>query len=154
PHDRHIASVVSRRRFLLERVLVLLVDDNEAEFARRREDSTACPDDDLNVPGRDPPPVSAAFGVGEVAVQDGDVPAAALEARDRLRRERDLRNEDDRFLPLLHRLLDSSEINLRLSAARHAMQQERLERTRPGERRTDLLPYANLIGVEVDFRRA
>ena len=42
-HDGHVAGMVARRRFLLEGALVLLVDDDEAEFARWSEHSAAGP---------------------------------------------------------------------------------------------------------------
>ena len=41
--------MIARRRFLLEGVLVLLVDDDQAELARRGEDGTASANDDLRL---------------------------------------------------------------------------------------------------------
>ena len=79
-HDGHVAGMVARRRFLLERAFVLLVDDDEAELARRSEHGAAGADHDLNLAGRHPPPVAAALGVAEVAVQHGHLITAAAEA--------------------------------------------------------------------------
>ncbi len=84
--------MVTRRRLLLEAVLVLLVDNDQAEVPRRREHRAARPDDDLNLAPRNPPPMIASLGVMQVAVQHRDVAAAPLERANRLRRQADLRH--------------------------------------------------------------
>ena len=94
---------------------------------RRGEDGAAGADDDLHLPGGDAPPVAAALGVAEMAVQDRDVAAAAAEALDRLRRQADLRHQHQRFLALPDHFLDGPQIDLGLAAAGDAVQQERLK---------------------------
>ncbi len=78
-HDRDIAGVIARRRFLLEGRFVFLVDDDQAEVARRREHRAACADDDLHAPGGDLPPVARPVGVLQMAMQHRDFAARALE---------------------------------------------------------------------------
>src|SRR5437588_357938 len=73
PHDRYIAGVVARRRLLLERSLVLLVNDDQTEPARRGEYSAAGTNNDLHMSARHTSPVSAALGVAEVTVQHRDL---------------------------------------------------------------------------------
>ena len=119
--------MVTRRRFLLEAALVLLVDDDQAESVRWSEDGTAGADDDLHLPRGDAPPVAAALGVAEMTVQHGDIAAAAAEPLHRLRSQADLRHQDQRLLPLLDGLLDGAEVDFRLAAAGDAVQQESVE---------------------------
>ena len=92
---------------------MFLVDDDQAELARRGEDGTAGADDDLHLPGGDPPPVAAAVGVAEVAVQTATCAAPAAEPLDRLRRQADLGHQDDRLLALADDLLDGPEVESR-----------------------------------------
>ena len=94
-HDGHVAAVVARRRVLLEARLVLLVDDDQAEVRGRGRTRRCGADDDLHLAVEDAPPVPAALGVAEVAVQHGHVAEAAAEAGDGLRRQADLGHEDD-----------------------------------------------------------
>ena len=79
PHDGHVAGMVARRQFLLEGGFMFLIDDDQAQLARRREHGTAGPDDDLNLPRRDLPPVAAALGRLQMAVQHGHLSPAAAE---------------------------------------------------------------------------
>ena len=92
--------MIAGRALLLEAALVLLVDDDQPEVAGRGEHGAPRPDDDLDLPGRHPPPVPAPLGVGQVAVQDGHVPAPPLEPVDRLRGEGDFGDEDDDLFAL------------------------------------------------------
>ncbi len=148
-HHGHVAGVVARRRFLLERALMLLVDDDQAELARGGEDAAAGADDDVDVAGRDAPPMAAALRVAEVAVQHSQLAAAALEALDRLRRQANLRHEDQCLLALLDDLLDRAQVNLRLAAAGDAVQQKGAEAARQ-ECGFELLPDLLLVRVEDD----
>src|SRR5438128_9615605 len=75
PHDGDVAGMISRRVLLLERVLVLLVDDDEAEVPCRREHGAASADDDLDLAARDTPPVGATFRRQQMAVQYRDLAA-------------------------------------------------------------------------------
>src|SRR5262249_25143015 len=128
-----------------------LIDDDETELAGRGEDGTAGADNHLNVPRDDPPPVTAALGISQVAVQHGDVAATTVETCDGLRRQRDFGNEDYRFLPLLHRLLDGAQINLGLAAAGDAMEEKRFEAAFGVECGAHLFPDTLLVGVQNDL---
>ena len=77
-------------------------------------------------------PCVVSLAVAQRAVQHGDLVAEhGAEAIDRLRRERDLRHEHDRRLPLLeHDAPQQLDVDERLSAARHAVQQEHVARRR------------------------
>ena len=141
--------MIARRRFLFEGAFVFLVDDDEAELARRSEDGAAGADHDLHLAGRDAAPMAAALGVAEVAVQHGGFAAATLEASDGLRRQADFRHQHQRFLALTHHLFDGAEVNLRLAAAGDAVQEKRLE-TAAVQRRLQLRPDAQLIRIESD----
>ena len=76
-------------------------------------------------PAGDAPPVAAALGVAEMAVQHRHLAAAAAEALDGLRRQADLRHQHQRLLALAHHFLDGPQVDLRLAAAGDAVQQER-----------------------------
>ena len=101
------------------------------ELARRREDGTAGADDDLHLARGDAPPMAAALGVAQMAVQHRHLAAAAAKALDRLRRQADFRHQHQRLLALPHHFLDGAQINLRLAAAGDAVQQE-AHGNRPG----------------------
>jgi hypothetical protein len=128
---------------------VLLVDDDQAEVARRGEHGAAGADDDVNVPGADPPPVAAALGVAQVAVQDGYLPAAPAERLDRLRGQADLGDQDQRLLALPDDLLDGAQVELGLAAAGHAIEEERAE-TALAQGRLQLRPGLLLVRVQLD----
>ncbi len=83
----------------------------------------------------DPLPVPIPVGVAQVAVQHGDGAEAAAKTLDGLRRETDLRHQHDRLPAVAHHLFDRLDIDLRLAAAGHAVDQQRamLLRTQRGE---------------------
>ena len=73
---------------------MLLVDDDQAERAERREHRRARADDDVDVAAADALPLIVALAVGQAAVLDGHALAErAPEERGDRRRERDLRHE-------------------------------------------------------------
>ena len=105
--------------------VVLLVDDDQAEPAHRREDRRARTDDDARLAARDPLALVAALCLGERRVQDRDALAEALpHASHRLRCERDLRHEDDRAEPALEHRRAGLEVHLGLARAGCAVEQE------------------------------
>ena len=119
------ARVVARIRLLLERRVVLLVDDHEAEVAHRREDRRARADDDSRLAARDPIALVAPLGLPERRVEDRDrVPEALPEPAHRLRRERDLRHEHDRAAAARERRVAGLEVHLRLAAPGRPDEQE------------------------------
>ena len=92
--------VVAGIRLLLVRGVVLLVDDDQPEIAHGREHRRARTDDDARLSGRDALPLVAALGVarGPSAAIATSSPKRCAEPPERLRRQRDLRDEDDRAL--------------------------------------------------------
>ena len=75
---------------------MLLVDDDQADVAHRREHRRAGAHDDPRVAAGDPVALVAALRPAEGRVEDRDAVAEpAPEPPDRLRRERDLRHEHD-----------------------------------------------------------
>src|SRR6201999_2838679 len=101
------AGVVGRVALLLVGGVVLLVDDDQAEVADRGEDRRTRADADLRLAAAQALPLVEAFAVGEGAVEDGEAVAeAGAEASDGLRREADLRHQDDRAAAAGERRLD------------------------------------------------
>src|SRR5207247_10263860 len=115
------------RILLLEAVFVLLIDDDQTQLACRREHRAAGADHDLGLSRKDPPPMPAALGRLQMAVQYRHVLAAAAKTLDGLRRQADLGHQNERFLALANDLLNSAKIKLGLAAAGNAEEQERLE---------------------------
>ncbi len=116
---------------------MLLVDDDQAEPAHRREDRRARADDDPRLPARDPLALVAPLGVGQPRVEDRDAVAEArAHAADGLRRERDLRHEQDRPEPALERRRAGLQVHLGLARAGRPVEQERPARAGV-ERRDD-----------------
>ena len=122
--------MVSRHGLLLERALVLLVDDDQPELPRRCENGRPDADDDLDLARGDALPVPMPFGVAEVAVEDGDPGEPATEPSDRLRRQADLGDQHDRLPSPRHDPLDRRKVDLGLAAAGHSVDQERGEAAR------------------------
>ena len=92
----HVAGVVARVALVLERGVVLLVDHDQPEVGDRREHRRPRADGDPRAPGAQPAPLVVALALAQRRVQQRDgVAEARLEARDGLRRERDLRHEHD-----------------------------------------------------------
>ena len=121
----HGARVVPRVGLLLVRGVVLLVDDDQTHASHRCEHGRAGADDDARLPSRDPVPLVASLGVAERRMDDRDeVAEAAAEAADGLRRERDLRDEDDRPEAALERGRARLEVHLGLAAARRAVEED------------------------------
>ena len=135
---------------------MLLVDHDEAEVLQRREHRRARADHDLHAARADVLPLVVPLARREMAVQHGHarlLPGkAGAKALHRLRRQRDLRHQHQRGAARRHHLRDRLQIDLRLAAAGHAVQQDhaRLQR-RPfvddGPKRRLLL------GVHLERRR-
>ncbi len=138
-HDQHgarklgqllgdVAGVVARRRvLLLVGPLVLLVDDDEAEVRLRREDGRPAADDDGVAAVADAVPLVEELALREAAVEHGDLAGEALgEAAHGLRREGDLRHEDDGALAGGDGVVEGGEVDLGLAGAGDAVQEEGL----------------------------
>jgi hypothetical protein len=145
----HAAGVVARVAFVLVGGIVLLVDDDEPEVADRREDRRARTDAHARLPRPQPRPLVVALASRELGVQDGDgVPEARDESRDDLRRQSDLRHEDDHAAPARQRRRRGLEVDLGLARAGDAVQEQpvagsgsrdRLERLRLRSRELRLI---------------
>ena len=123
--DRGVAGVVAGRVVLLVRRLVLLVDDDHAEPRQGGEDGRARADDDARLAVARPPPLVEALAHAERAVQERDLAGEASgEALDRLRRQRDLRDEHDRLLPSGEHVGDQPKVDLGLAARGDAVEEE------------------------------
>ncbi len=137
--------MVAGRGLLLERGFVFLVDDDQPRMRSRSEDRTAGTHHHLHPAGGDPLPVAMAFGIGQVAVQHGHRIEPGTEAADGLRCEADFRNQDDHLPAVRNHLAHGADVDLRLPAAGHAVQQKRPMRAGT-HRLQDRLQHAVLIG--------
>ena len=145
--DRHLARVVARRAVLLERRLVLFVEDDEAEVLQRREQRRTRADCDARLALQQALPLAAALRVGEAAVQHRDIGETRREATDRLRRQRDLGHEHDAGAAARADFFEDAKVDLGLAAAGDAVQQERAMHARL-DRRRDLVDGLLLLLVE------
>ena len=129
PQHRQVASGVAQPVLLLERGIVLLVHDDQAQLGQRREHREARADHDPR------PPASAARQRRRRSPSARLLCSAASgtsgkRARKRpieLRREVDLRHQQQRLSPARQHLGDHREVDLGLAAAGHAAQQEGCE---------------------------
>ena len=104
---------------------MLLVDADQPESMERREHGRPRADHDRSRARRDPLAFVAALGLGERRVEDRHpVAEARPEAADRLRRERDLRDEDDHAEPSLERSRRRLEVHLGLPAPSGSVEKE------------------------------
>ncbi len=108
---------------------MLLVDDDDAQLAERHEDREARAQDDACGPGLGAQPRGGALALAELAVRDGhrDAGEAAAHACLELRREADLGHQEKRLAAAGENLVDEAQIDLGLAAARHAVQEHRME---------------------------
>ena len=124
---------------------MFLVHDEQAEFRNRREDGGARADDDVGAAFVDRRPVLAPFGIGDVAVEHADAVEPRAEPRHRLRREGDLRHEDDPLPARLDAEAQRPQIDFRLAAAGDAVEQRHVEPA-ARERRLDPVERRLLLG--------
>ena len=124
PLRRNRPRVVPRIRLLLERGVVLLVDDDEPEAVDRREDRGTRPDHDRRAAGRDALALVAPLGVGQRRVQHRHAVAETrAEPSDRLRRQGDLGHEDDDSAFAFERRRGRLQVHLGLPASGRPVQQ-------------------------------
>ena len=127
-HHGHVARVVARRLFLLVALVVLLVHENQAEIRHGRKDGRARADHDGRIAAPDAPPLLAALLRRERGVQQRDLVAeGGVEQAGRLRREADLRHQQNRRQSAIERPLHGGQIDGRLSRTGHAVQQKWME---------------------------
>ncbi len=128
---------------------MLLVDHDEAQVLEGGEEGGAGADGQARAPAPQELPLLDALAGAERAVQDGQVVAeAAPQAREDLVGERDLRDQHQRLAARGEGLAHRAQVDLGLAAARHPVQQERLE-ARLGERVQHRRQGALLLGGEL-----
>ena len=108
---------------------MLLIDDDEAEVGERQKERRARADDDGRLAARDRRPDAFALALGQAGMPfGGSCAEARREAIEKLRGQRDLRQEHERLALLPQRFGDRLEINLGLARSGHALEQGRRER--------------------------
>ena len=115
---------------------MLFVHDDQPRRSQRREHGRPRADDDVDVAAPDALPLIVTLAVGEPAVLDRDAVAERPpECHRDSRRQRDLRDEQQHAAPHRPNALRQPQIDLGLAAARHAVQHNRLKRSRLRQRR-------------------
>ena len=92
---------------------------------RGGEDGAARADDDLDVAPRDPPPMFVPFDVAQVAVQHGHAIEPGAKPADRLRREADLRHEQNCLPAKADNFFDRLDVDFGFAAAGDAVNENR-----------------------------
>ncbi len=143
-HHGHVARVVARRLLLLVALVVLLVHQNQAQIRRGRKDRRARAHHDRRIAAPDAPPLLAALLGRKRGVQQRHLlPEGRVQQAGRLRRQPDLRNQQDRRKPAVQRPLHRRQIDRRLSRTRHAVQQKGMESPRA---RSAIVASASVCG--------
>ncbi len=118
-------SVIPRRLILLERAIVLFVNNHQAQLRSRRKNGTASPDNHVNVPRRDLLPIPMSLRVRQLTMQHGDSRKPAAETLPRLWGQADFRDQHNRLFTAGDDLFYRLQINLGLPTTRYTMQQNR-----------------------------
>ena len=147
-HDRHVARVVDDAVLLFVGALVLLVDDDEAEVRERQKQRRARADDDARLSACRRRPGSFTLALGQPGMPFGR-PGAETRGKpvEKLRGQRDFRQQHESLAPLPQDFGDGLEINLRLARSRHAFEQGRRERA-ISDALSEIVGRGALIGVE------
>ena len=128
PHDGRIAAVVTRRLVLLVRPVVLFIDHDQPDVFKRREDGGSRADDNADLALPNAVPLIVPLAVRESAVLDGHpLPEPALN-RPATTGVRPISGTSTRTRrPAAVTVRRQPQIDLRLAAASHAVQERRLE---------------------------
>ena len=116
------ASVVSRGVVLFETGFVFFVDDNHAQVGRRCEDGASGADNYLDVTTGDLLPIGVAFGVGQVAVQNGNRIKPTTKSTNRLRSQADFRDKHDRLTAIADDFLNRFDIHFGFTATGYSVE--------------------------------
>jgi hypothetical protein len=124
--DGEVAGRIAEPAFvLLERGVVFLVDDDHAEIGDWREHRRTRPQHDARFARNALPPGGEAFGIGERGMKHRDRNGETFaKAADELRREPDLRDQDQRAPVATQGALHRVQIDFGLAAAGDAIQKE------------------------------
>ena len=110
-------------------MLLLLVDDDEADVFQRREDGAAGPHHDVCAAVLYHLPLQQPLGVVQRRVLDGHPPPElALQPEDHLGRQADLRHQHEGAPPQCQTPLDELQKDQRLAAAGDTVEQRRVGR--------------------------
>ena len=147
-HHRHVARVVDDALLLFVGALVLLVDDDKTEVSERQKQSRARADNHWRFAARHGRPDAFALALGQAGMPLGwSCAETRREAVEKLRGERNLRQQHQRLALLPQRFGDRLEVNLGLARSRHALEQGRRERA-VGDEADEIIGRGALIGVE------
>ena len=128
PLPGHLVGGVPGRGLGAVGVLLLLVDDDEADVFQWRKDGAAGTHHDVGPAVLDHLPLEQSFRVVEGRVLHGHPPAElALQPQDHLGGQADLRYKHQRPPPQLQAPLDELEEDQRFAAAGHAVEQRRIK---------------------------
>ena len=113
---RHVARIIARGGILLVGAFVFLVDHDEPDVRKRREQGASRPHHNARRAAFDEVPLVVALALAHARVHDRNhVAEATAEAAHRLRSERDLGHEHAGRAPLGKRLLDGAQVELRFA---------------------------------------
>ena len=127
-HHRHVAGVIVHAVFLLVGRVVLLIDDDQAEVRIRQEQRRARADDHADLAGATAAPGARALARRQLRMPFGRPDAEARgEAIEELRRQRDLRHQDQRLPAAADDLGHRLEIDLGLARTGDAVEQRHAE---------------------------
>ncbi len=127
-HQREVACVVADAVLLLVAAVVFLVDHDQPGLRQRREHRRACAHDHPRFAAQAGGPGAGAFAIVEAGMQRMHRHAQALaEACQRLRGQADLGHQHQCLASPAQAVGDGVQIDLGLSAAGHAIEQEGAE---------------------------
>ena len=119
--------MVARRLVLLVAHVLFLVEDDEADVIGRREERRARADDDARLIAAHAQDGVVALREAQAAVHDDEIIGKVrLEGHDDLSRQRDFRHEHDDAAAGRAHALSELDVDLCLTAARDALQEESL----------------------------
>ncbi|MNE14010.1 hypothetical protein D3C80_1068680 [compost metagenome] len=117
-YQRQVAGVVAQAFLLFVRAVVLFIDDDQPRVFHRCEQCRTGADDDVGFTVTGGQPGIQALAVVDRRVQQGDARVETLlEARQGLRAEVDLRDQDQRLLAGFQGFADQLQVDLGLAAA-------------------------------------
>ena len=120
--DGKIARRVAQALLLFERVIVFLIDDDQAGVRQRRENGGSCADEQLGVAGTRLSPGRQALDVAESRVHERRLDTEPLaKAANHLWRQPDFRHEHKYLLVRLERVFNKAQVDLGLATAGHAV---------------------------------
>ena len=147
PIDRRIAAVITRRFLLLVTRLLLFIHKNQPEILEWCEHSGSCANHNPSFAATHAPPLPRALVIRKRAVEyshAGAKPRAHMTAHPQ--RQRNFGYKHQRASPLRNRCFHSAQINFRLPAASHTMQQANVKRLRINPP-ANLLERRGLLGI-------